>query len=234
MLQDALHERLDDCCDPQGLPSLRRLIASSLARGRNLACSGENIVVTCGLRQSFYLIARVLLREGDRVLVEGGLEQELRAVFAGAGTLPVAIDPCDINRERDGAQFANARLAVIAENSSDFRLQERRALLLNWIRDANGWMVEQDTDAGTVRGHIVDSMHRLDPDRVLIAGGFNPSIRSCAQLGYLVVPARLAGAFAGACYMIDGVPMPSTQRAMASFIEGGHLFATHHGQPEMR
>jgi 2-aminoadipate transaminase len=53
----------------EGMPELRALIAGRLS-GEGLAISPENILITSGSQQAVDMIARVLLDEGDRVMVE--------------------------------------------------------------------------------------------------------------------------------------------------------------------
>lgn len=53
----------------EGMPELRQLIAKRLSKG-GMKISAENILITSGSQQGIDMIARVLLNEHDRVIVE--------------------------------------------------------------------------------------------------------------------------------------------------------------------
>ncbi len=53
----------------EGMPELRELIAKRLSSGK-FQINPENILITSGSQQAIDMIARILLNEGDRVLVE--------------------------------------------------------------------------------------------------------------------------------------------------------------------
>jgi len=62
-------ERIFDYEDPQGFEPLRRSIAQVLC-SQGLGATANRILVTSGSQQAISLVARLLLREGDTVLVE--------------------------------------------------------------------------------------------------------------------------------------------------------------------
>ena len=53
----------------EGMPELRQLIAKRLSKG-SFQISPENILITSGSQQGIDMVARILLNEGDRVIVE--------------------------------------------------------------------------------------------------------------------------------------------------------------------
>ncbi len=53
----------------EGMPELRQLIANRLSKGK-MKISADNILITSGSQQGIDMIARVLLNERDRVIVE--------------------------------------------------------------------------------------------------------------------------------------------------------------------
>ncbi|MCC6892755.1 MAG: PLP-dependent aminotransferase family protein [Anaerolineae bacterium] len=53
----------------EGMPELRQLIAKRLSKGK-MKISADNILITSGSQQGIDMIARVLLNERDRVIVE--------------------------------------------------------------------------------------------------------------------------------------------------------------------
>ncbi|MEZ4363385.1 MAG: PLP-dependent aminotransferase family protein [Kofleriaceae bacterium] len=86
--------RLLDYRDGQGDAQLRVALADMLRGTRGLACTEETVAVVRGGQQALYLLARVLLRPGDRVAVEALSYPAALAAFRAAGVepVPVALD----------------------------------------------------------------------------------------------------------------------------------------------
>lgn len=88
--QDALL----DYGDVRGDDLLREGLAALLSEMRGLASSPDQILVTAGSQMALYLITRVLISPGDRVIVENPGYPSAWATFsdAGASVVPVAVD----------------------------------------------------------------------------------------------------------------------------------------------
>lgn len=86
--------RLLDYADPRGDHELRTALAEYLARTRDLAVTADSLAVVRGGQQAFYLIARTLLRPGDRVAVEALGYRAAWSAFkvAGLALEPVPVD----------------------------------------------------------------------------------------------------------------------------------------------
>ncbi len=85
---------------PQGLPRLREMIAAYYTQG-NLRTTPEQILVTTGAQQAISLLAALLLRPGDEVLIENptffGAIDTLRAAGARLNPIPVDASGLDFN-----------------------------------------------------------------------------------------------------------------------------------------
>src|ERR1700722_1447977 len=69
---------------PSGYEPLRRYLLDA-ARAEGLAGPGDDLIVTNGCQQALDLIGRVLLRPGDKVLVEDPVYPGLKSLFLEAG-----------------------------------------------------------------------------------------------------------------------------------------------------
>lgn len=80
--------------DTRGLPRLRRALASMLAARRGLAVDADGLLVTRGAQMALALIARALVRPGERVAVEAlGYPPAWQAFRdAGADLVPLRVD----------------------------------------------------------------------------------------------------------------------------------------------
>jgi DNA-binding transcriptional MocR family regulator len=72
--------------DTLGLPALRAAIAERYA-ARGIPTAPEQIMVTLGAQHAIFLIARTLLRRGDRTLVESPSYPHAREALAATGAL---------------------------------------------------------------------------------------------------------------------------------------------------
>jgi GntR family transcriptional regulator / MocR family aminotransferase len=93
-LKVALHERLFEYAKPAGDDVLRQQLASRLRATRGIARPADQILVTSGAQQGLEICARILVDEGDRVIVEDPTYQGANSalVAAGAEILRVPVD----------------------------------------------------------------------------------------------------------------------------------------------
>ena len=216
--------------DPAGDAQLRELIAAYLRSSRGLQCDPGQIVITCGAQQAISLCTQLLLEPGDRVALEDPGYRAAAHAFsvAGARLEGIGIDSEGLDvaaLERAGP----CRLAYVTPSHqypTGVTLSlPRRLALLDWAERNDAWVIEDDYD-GEYRysGTPLAPLAALDRgQRVLYVGTFSKIVFPALRLGYLVVPPRLAQAFARR----RGVDMRysdiGTQAVMAEFIAAGHF-----------
>ncbi len=218
---------------PFGHPGLRAATAAYLGTARGFACDPACVVVTSGVRQSVWLVARVALEAGDSAWIEepgySGLAEALRAAEVQA--VPVPIDPSGFSPEAAIAMAPGARLAIVTP-SHQFPLGtvltlQRRLALLSWAERTQGWIAEDDFD-GEYRysGRPLAPMRALDRNgRVAYLGSFSKLLFPALRLSYVVVPHSLVPA-AEAVMSALSTPAPLVgQGALARFIADGHFTA---------
>jgi GntR family transcriptional regulator/MocR family aminotransferase len=101
----------------------------------------------------------------------------------------------------------------------------RRLALLDWARQAQAWVLEDDYDSEyRYIGRPLASLQGLDEDRrVLYTGSFSKVLFPALRLGYLVVPDDLVDAFTQA-RAIAGRGSPLLEQAVvARFLADGHF-----------
>ena len=216
--------------DPAGDAQLRELIAAYLRNSRGLHCDPAQIVITCGAQQAISLCAQLLLRPGDRVAIENPGYRAAGHAFAVAGAqlqgIPVDAEGLDCAAlERAG----DCRLAYVTPSHqypTGVTLSlARRLELLDWAERHDGWIVEDDYD-GEYRysGTPLAPLAALDRQgRVLYVGTFCKITFPALRLGYLVLPANLAQAFARRRALDMRHSEIGTQAVMAEFIAAGHF-----------
>jgi GntR family transcriptional regulator/MocR family aminotransferase len=217
-----------------GLQALRVEIAAYLHVSRAISCSPAQIVVTSGYRHTLELIARSLLKEGDRVWLENPGYPPTRELLGHLHIAPVAV-PVDSEGivVAEGIRLApRARAAVVTPaHQSPLGVSlslPRRLALLDWAARSNAWIVEDDYD-GEYRyvSRPLPALKSLDRDgRVLYAGTFSKVLFPGIRLAYLVVPEPLVERFEQIHQAFAGGSPQLTQAIVTAFITEGH-FARH-------
>jgi GntR family transcriptional regulator/MocR family aminotransferase len=219
--------------DQQGLPALREAIASYLSLSRGIDCDADQVIVLTSSQQALVLIASAMLDPGDKVWMEEPGYRGAQTAFAAAGAslVPVAVDGEGM-RVEDGLRSApHARLAYVTP-SHQYPLGTtlslpRRLQLVDWARQQNSWIVEDDYDSEFhYDGRPIAAIHGLDPRRrVLYTGTFSKVMFPGIRLAYLVVPRPLVAPFVAARSQFDGHTAPLMQAVLADFMQDGHFMA---------
>jgi GntR family transcriptional regulator/MocR family aminotransferase len=193
----------------QGSPALREQVCAYLARHRGVRALPENVLIVSGAQQAFSLTARVLLNEGDPVVLEDphyfGAFQALEA--HGARICPVPVDQDGLTCE---ALPASAPSLVCVTPSHQFpsgavMSLPRRLELLQYADTHKCWILEDDYDGEFRYGsEPLAALRSLDRnDRVLFVGSFSKVLLPSLRLGYLVMPAGLREDFITAKWASD-------------------------------
>ena len=214
-----------------GLPELREAICDYLTHARAVSCRPDQIIIVHGSQQALALTGDVLLDPGDRVLIEepGYPGATLSFWAAGAAVVPGAIGPEGLDVCALAARMRRVRLAYVTPShqfpTGVIMTLARRLALLDWAESTGAWIFEDDYDSEFRYGvRPVESLQGLDRhERVIYAGTFSKVLFPSLRLGYLVVPASLAGPFLAAKALADTGTGGLEQRALARFIRDGHF-----------
>ena len=224
--------------EPGGAPALREAIAQHVRATRGVRCDSRQVIVTDSTAQSLDLIARLLCDPGDAVWIENPCYWGASQALADLG---LALQPIDV--DDDGLPLPPApargaprpRLAYLTPShqfpTGAVMPLARRLEWLAHAREHGTLLVEDDYDSEyRYTGMPFPSLQGLDSDtaggqRVLYLGSFSKTMYPGIRVGFLVVPAALAGVFgdASADFYRDGDQL--VQQALARFIGEGHYAA---------
>lgn len=217
-----------DYHDALGLPRLRKAIASHIAVSRGISCAPDQVLICAGAQAAIDLVARCLLKQGDRVL----MEDPCHLGFAGAADAANAVLtrlPVDEFGMILPGRSKPARLAFVTP-SNQFPLAvtmslARRLELLDWAERTGTWIVEDDYDSEfRFDSRPVPALLSLDQNsRVIYVGSFSKSLYPGLRLGFLVLPDSLVDRFIAKRRFVDFHPPMLLQAALADFIEDGHF-----------
>ncbi|MFG2000804.1 PLP-dependent aminotransferase family protein [Spirillospora sp. NPDC048911] len=218
--------------EPAGHPALRVAIARSAGLSRGIRAEPDDVIVTQGAQQAFDLIGRVLIEPGDCVAVEEPGYPPARILFESLGARVVGI-PVDDEGLDVSAIPKNARLVYVTP-SHQFPLGTpmslaRRTDLLAWAeRNGEAVIVEDDYDSEfRFSDRPLEPLQGLDrTGRVIYVGSFSKTLLPLLRVGFMVAPASLQRALRTAKQLSDWHGEPTTQAALARFIDEG-LLARH-------
>jgi len=183
-----------------GVEPLRQVLADYLAATRGILVLPEQVVIVTGRRHACSLVAHLLQRVGDRVVVETPGDSDIAAFFSARGAKLVGV-PVDEHGLQTGAlPQGPACLAYVTPTRQDptggVMPQSRRAALIEWARSVGAYLMEDDSDSDLrYHGTAHPPLATIDPyGLVFYMGSFTKTLGAGLCLGYLVVPAEFADA----------------------------------------
>jgi GntR family transcriptional regulator/MocR family aminotransferase len=217
--------------DPAGYWPLRKVIADYLRQARAVRCEAEQVIVVSGSQQALELIGALLVDPGEHVWMEdpGYLGARMAFRRAKAQLVPVPVDPNGLHVECGKRKAPDAKLVYVTP-SHQYPLGvtmslARRLELLEWARDSDAWIIEDDYDSEyRYTGRPIASLQGLDTgNSVIYTGTFSKVLFPALRLGYLVVPEPLVEVFSTAKAIADRGCPTLAQATLAEFISEGHF-----------
>ena len=212
--------------EPAGHAVLRTTIAQYLRRSRGADAHAASVTVCTGVTDGLVRTCRALLAEGIAdVAVEDPGWGRLRDATTSAG---LRVHPVPVDHDGvcvDDLARTPAR-AVVVGAAHQFPTgmvlsPARRARLVRWARDVDGFVIEDDYDAEfRYDHHPVAVMQGMDPSRVFLLGSVSKTLSPALGLGWLVAPAALTPALTVANPVAVAPPVLD-QLALATFIDRG-------------
>ena len=213
-----------------GVPQLRMALADYLNRVRGTSARPENIVICTGYAQGIALVIQVLAVAGARRLA-------VEDPSSGDDALPTAraagLDVVGVPVDRDGIRVdlleQTGADAVILTPSHQWPTgsvlsADNRAAVLRWASRRGAMVIEDDYDAEYRYDRTpIGAMQGLAPDCVIYAGSASKTLAPGLRLGWLVVPAHVAGAVADTKIAADRGSPALEQLALADLITRGEF-----------
>lgn len=184
--------------EPQGALALRKEIARYLRNHRGIDCQAEHLLITNGIRHGIDMVARCVLKAGDRVCVEDPGYAAVHRIFEEAGA-HLAYAPIDQQGLDLGglSEAGSCRLAYVTPAHQSplgvIMSANRRLELLDWARRNDAWIIEDDYDSEfNYQSAPLPALKSIDSmQRVIYCGSFNQALFSNLRLGYLLAPPEL-------------------------------------------
>ncbi|MFJ2093070.1 PLP-dependent aminotransferase family protein [Streptomyces sp. NPDC087901] len=213
--------------DPRGLPELRDALAALLTRRRGVVADPERLLVCSGVAQATTLLGSVLRDRGLRTVgVEDPGSPEHASLFASAG-LATARLPLDEEGLAVDPLVRSGVRAVVTTPAHQFPTgiaysAARRSGLLDWARESDGLIVEDDYDGDFRYDRApVGALQGLDPERVAYTGSVSKSLAPGLRLGWLLAPASMTDELTDRKRTMDLGNPAVDQAVLADFIARG-------------
>jgi GntR family transcriptional regulator / MocR family aminotransferase len=220
--------------DPAGEPHLRMAIADHLRAARGVVCDAAQVFITDGTQSSLDVCLRAFADQGDTLWIEHPGYGGALAAGRGAGlqVRGIAVDMDGIAPTDDDWNAASPRLIYTTPShqypTGSVLSPARRMVLLERARAAGALIIEDDYDSEFRHGGPpLAAMQGLVEDApVVYMGTFSKTMFPALRIGFIVVPATLAGAFAQMQAQGAARGRVAEQLALAEFLRSG-LFARH-------
>jgi GntR family transcriptional regulator / MocR family aminotransferase len=214
-----------------GFRPLRENLAAYLRDSRGVVCEWWQIAITSGSQQALYLLASLLLKQGDTVYMENpGYIGAVRAwKSAGATIKHVPIDQYGMvfpPLESTPVSLVYVTPSRQFPTGASMSLQ-RRLALVNGAVSAKTWIVEDDYDSEfRYIAPPLPSMQSLDSgNRVIYVGTFSKLLFPSLRLGYAVLPKSLVEPFTELKGTAEDHGPMIDQATLAEFLDSGAFYS---------
>ena len=215
-----------------GDTKLREIIAKYMSTSRGLNCQADQVMVTTGAQGAFNLLARLLLDQGDRVMIEEPGYTGARGAFLAAGAHLAPLRVTGRTWNLDDIENFKPKLIYVTP-SCQFPLGttmriEQRLELLKRANTVGAWVIEDDFDSEfSFLNRRLPTLQFNDPlGRTIYVGSFSKSMLPDLRLGFVIIPGKVTKELRKASFFLSTAPSLSVQGTLAKFISGG-FFARH-------
>ena len=180
----------------EGYFPLREMIAADYKK-KGVDVNVDEILITNGSQQGLDLIGKVLLNEGDTVLIEEpgylGAIQAFDVYAANFKSVPVGQNGMDVEALKTALIGENAKIMYTVPNfqnpSGISYTDENRQAVANAMKEVNTLLIE-DNPYGELRfyGEEKKSFKQLLPEQTILLGSFSKVVVPSFRLGWIVAP----------------------------------------------
>lgn len=191
--------------DTLGIPSLREKLSLKLKNENSINCSPDNIIVTAGSKQAFYLICMTILEPGDEIIIinPSYVSYIPQVYFAepASKVICIDIDKSDFHlqvQEIERQISSRTKLLVInsPNNPAGYVLDLIQVRQLFDLAEKNGFYIISDEVYEKLifsdKKHFSIGSFEHEPIRIITINGFSKSYAMSGWgLGYACFPKKL-------------------------------------------
>ena len=210
----------------QGIGELRMAIAGHLADFRGMTVDPADILIGAGTDFLYNLLIQLLGRDKVYAVEDPGYGK-IRKIYAAGGVRCVSA-PMD----RQGVMprcLGDARVLHISPShhfpTGLVTPVARRQQLLDWAREADGYIIEDDYDSEfRFDAHPMAAMYSMDRSgRVIYMNTFSKTLAPSIRISYMILPPNLMERFRRELSFYSCTVSSFEQYTLARFLEDGHF-----------
>ena len=181
----------------EGDAGLREWIAERYKSEQGLVISPDSILITNGSQQTFDLIGKVLLNEGDDIAIENpgylGAIQSFALYQPTMHTVKLNEDGLNIDELNEVLTSKQPKLLYTVPNFQNptgiSYSQSNREAVADIVKKHNTMLVQDDPYGGLrFSGTPNSSFYELIPEKTLLLGTFSKIVVPSFRLGWIVAP----------------------------------------------
>ncbi len=219
--------------EPKGSMILRQAILDMLNMGRGLHAGIDNICMVRGSQMGYFLVARVLMRPGDNVIMESLCDQLARDAFKSCGSNLISIgqDENGINLVELEAlcQHTKIRAVYVSPHyqfptTVSMPMANRRKLLA--LADRYDFIIIEDDHDFEFHFSKAPTMPLASMDkanRVIYIGSLSKVLAPGFRIGFIAAPKEITKHFSSEIMMIDRQGNTVTELAVAELLHTGEI-----------
>ena len=226
------YEQVAQYPEKNGDIRLRRAICDHINKARNVNCSPEQIVITCGHQHSMEILANIFYgknapKRPSFTMDDPGYDG-VRKVFENrgfhVGGVTVEKDGVAV-RELKGRHVDLLYLTPSHQFPAGSVLSaSKRRELLNWAEETDSYIIEDDYDS-ELRYYTnpIPSMQSMDVSgRIIYTGTFSKAFSPVMRMAYIVFPPEILKWYNDYYWRYNSQVNGFLQRTMAIFMERGY------------
>lgn len=217
--------------DPLGYLPLREAIASYLNRFRSLRCLPANVIIFAGPMSALDFTTRLIINDGDSVILENPVFQHARRMFVahGAKVIPIPVDQDGLIVEKLNALDEPARLIYLTPAHHDptgaVLTLDRRKSLLEWAKTTGTFILEDGFDSEYwYKMRPLPAIQGLDENEsVIYFSSFWRALFPVSRVSFAVFPNRWLPAVKALKGMLEREVPVLEQKVITDLLLEGYL-----------
>ncbi len=219
--------------EPRGALILRQAILHMLNIDRGLHADIDNICVVRGGQMGFFLVARVLMRVGDNIVMENLCDQLVSDAFKSCGANIISVSQNDngINLDALEALCINTKIRAVyisphyqIPTTVSMPMANRRRLLA-MAEQYDFLIIEDDHDFEfNFSNKPILPLASIDKSsRVIYIGSLSKVLAPGFRIGFIAAHTEITKQFANEIMMIDRQGNTVTELAVAELLHTGEI-----------